>query len=361
MGWGTPPRALGPAPQCQVARRRRQAHETKPVSERWLCEVTFAGSTLRQPLTPIDSPALIRVVQDLPAESRWVYRCAVAVVAMTFVVMFAGAEVTSTNSGMAFTTWPDAYGHYFWPHDPDLAGVLEHSHRLFGTVLGLLAIALVVTVFRKDPRPIMRKLSLGLLGLIIVQGLLGGYRVLLNAEFPVLFPVLHGSLAHVVFALGGIVAYVGSLAWVPRSKEDSGQVRTGRRLAVFALITVVVQIILGVIMRHSESVTAKWTHISFAAFAGISVLVAAAHSLGRFGKIPGFTRTNRILLTLLGAQILLGLIALVVRRSKAASDTTMMKQATMVSLHVVVGASLLLAIAVLVARTYRNLVPRAVV
>ena len=273
--------------------------------------------------------------------------------------MFAGAEVTSTGSGMAFTTWPDAYGRYLWPDDPTLGGILEHTHRLLGALLGVFAILLVLMAFVKDRRPMMKKWAIALLVLICIQGLLGGYRVLLDKQFPVLFPVLHGTLAHFVFSVAGVCAYLSSMAFVPRAVEDAGVVRRSRKLAIFALVTVVFQITLGVILRHTDNNIAKWTHISFAAFAAIIVLVASAHSLGRFGKIPGFTRTNRIILVILAGQTLLGFVALVVRRPKLEADTSLMAQATVVSCHVVLGACLMLAMSVLVARSYNNLMPRS--
>jgi cytochrome c oxidase assembly protein subunit 15 len=288
-----------------------------------------------------------------------VYRCSIAILVLTFLLLFVGAEVTSTNSGMVFRTWPDANGEYLWPNNPTLSGILEHSHRLLGALVGLGAILLIIYVYRRDQRRLMRKLSIALLAGVVIQGMLGGARVRLDEEFPVLFPFLHGALAHLVFSLMGFVAFAGSLAWVPRAVENASHVRTARRLAVFAWITVFIQILLGVATRHSDSSAAKWSHICFALLASLSVLVAAAYSMGKFRSIPGFNRTNRTTLALLVAQIVLGFVALVVRRPKALSDTNLMGKASIVSLHVVIGSGLLLMLTIFVARSYRNLVPRA--
>ena len=306
-----------------------------------------------------DAVAEPTIDADLPPESPLVRRLAVTVVVTILVLMFAGAEVTSTNSGMAFTTWPDAYGHYLWPNDPTLGGVLEHSHRLLGALAGLAAIALLVAVWLLDRRRYMKWLSLGLLGLITAQGLLGGFRVWFDEHFPVLFPIIHGTFAHLVLAFSGLVASVASLAWMARSIAPAGKVRASRRFAVFSLLVLILQIVLGVVLRHSEDPVAKWSHIGFALVAAIAVLVASSYSLGRFGSIPGFTRLNRIILALLGCQLLLGFIALMLRRPKVENDTSRMIEATVVSAHVVVGAGLLLAVTLLVARSYRTLRPRA--
>jgi heme a synthase len=309
---------------------------------------------------PIDTPAAAApIVPDLPEPGRVVYRHAIGVLILTFLLLFLGAEVTSTNSGMAFRTWPDSDGRYLWPTHPTLSGILEHSHRLLGVLVGVGAILLLIHVRRLDRRPLMRKLSLWLLAGVALQGLLGGFRVLLNDHFPVLFPFLHGTLAHLVFSFMGFVAFAGSLAWVPRAVADAGHVGTARKMAVFAWVTVFGQILLGVATRHSNSDVAKWAHISFSLVASLAVLVAVSFSMGKFRSIPGFNRANRTTLAILVAQILLGFVALIVRRPKELADTHLMGKASMVSLHVVVGAWLLLMLTILVARSYRNLVPRA--
>ena len=300
-----------------------------------------------------------RSIPDLPDSNRLVYRAALVVVIVTAVLLLAGAEVTSTNSGMAFATWPDSDGELLWPNNPTLSRILEHSHRLIGALVGICAIVLVVLTFLRDPRPLMRKLSIALLLFVIIQGLLGGFRVKMNEQFPIFSPMLHGTLAQLLFSFMGFVAYAASMAWVPQAVEDGKEVRTARRLAVFSWICVFIQIFLGVLTRHGNYNSAKWAHISFAFLAAFAVLIAASYSLGKFGKISGFKRTNRTLLAVLVVQVVFGFITLMVRRPKDRSDTELMGKATLVSVHVVLGAGLLLLVTILVARSYRNLRPRA--
>ena len=70
---------------------------------------------------------------------------AAAVVAVA-PLLFVGGLVTSTNSGMAVPDWPNTFGSnmFLYPlgprAQPDV--YLEHSHRLFGTLVGLATLKL---------------------------------------------------------------------------------------------------------------------------------------------------------------------------------------------------------------------------
>jgi cytochrome c oxidase assembly protein subunit 15 len=273
--------------------------------------------------------------------------------------MKAGAMVTSTNSGMAFRTWPDSEGYWLWPENPALDGILEHGHRLLGQYVGLLSIVLVVWVFHRDQRPFMKRSVALLLGLVILQGLLGGYRVLLDAQIPFAFAIVHGILAHVVLALAAYVAFGVSMAWVSRSIEPAAKVRTMRKLASLSMLLVFLQVVLGVVFRHTENPYAKWIHVGFALFVSLAILIAIGYSMGNFNSVPGFGRMNRISLALLVLQVLVGFVTLVVRAPKAAANTESLGRAAIQSAHVILGASLFLLATILVARSYRNLVPRA--
>ena len=306
-----------------------------------------------------DSPAVAaNNVASLPPEGRGLYRCVLWLIVMTFVLIKAGAMVTSTNSGMAFSTWPHADGYWLWPKDVNLGGALEHSHRLIGVFVGLWCIGLVVWVFRVDNRPFVRKLVLALFGLVCVQGLLGRQRIVLDAEFPFLYPVLHGTLAQVVLGIAAVLAFAVSTAWVSQTIAHAKPVRTLRRMAIVSLVFVFLQIFVGVVLRHTESGHAKWIHVFFALVVALTLLITVAYSMGRFNTVPGFKRMNRICIIVLACQVLLGFITLLVRRPKALADTESMGRAAIQSAHVVLGATLFMMATILVARSYRNLVPR---
>ena len=65
----------------------------------------------------------------------WVHRFAVLTAGATLVLIFVGALVTSTGSGLAVPDWPLSFGQVF---PPMVGGVLfEHGHRLVAACVGL--------------------------------------------------------------------------------------------------------------------------------------------------------------------------------------------------------------------------------
>lgn len=294
----------------------------------------------------------------LPPLGKGLSRFSIGLVVAIFLLIKLGAMVTSTNSGMVFSTWPDAHGYWLWPKGAALDGALEHAHRWLGVIVGIQAIGLLVWVFRRDQRRNIKVWTVALLLLIVVQGLMGGLRILQNTNYPFLFAVIHGILAHVVLCLAAYVSYCVSTAWISRSIEDAGKVKAMRFLAVSALLMVTFQVVLGVVFRHTENIHAKWIHIGFALFVALAMLVAFSYCMGNFSTVPGFRRMSRVSLTILGAQILLGFVTLLVRRPKAEADTESLGRAAIQSAHVVLGALLFVVATILVARSYRNLAPR---
>src|SRR6266567_2784898 len=121
-----------------------------------------------------------------PQLSAWPHRLAVALALVTFPVIWVGGLVTTYDAGMAVPDWPGTYGYnlFRYPWQTWLAGpwdlFIEHGHRLLGATAGLLSIALVAVVLLTDRRPWLIASSLGALGLVIAQGVLGGARVLFD-------------------------------------------------------------------------------------------------------------------------------------------------------------------------------------
>ena len=128
---------------------------------------------------------------------------ALLLVCATFPLIWVGGLVTTFDAGMAVPDWPNTYNYnmfaypvrdwFFGPWDL----FVEHGHRLLGSLAGLVAIALVVVTVRNEPRRWVQRLSFVLLGLVIVQGLLGGARVLLDERF---IAKIHGCLGPAFFA-----------------------------------------------------------------------------------------------------------------------------------------------------------------
>lgn len=174
------------------------------------------------------------------------------VFAASLVVVYAGGFTTTIGAGMVFLDWPLSNGSLNppgWVTDTDM--LAEHSHRLTGMVTGLLTIGLVLAMYRYEPRAWLRRLSYLSFGLVMAQGLLGGLRVLLVST-----PLanIHGVLAQLYVCSLAAVA-VGASAWwrllpLELNPKESLAWRFERRWGVALTLLIIVQLIVGSVMRH---------------------------------------------------------------------------------------------------------------
>src|SRR4029078_7058142 len=77
----------------------------------------------------------------------------------TFPLIFMGGLVTSHEAGMSVPDWPNSWGYNMFLFTPRLCmcGIFyEHTHRLMGTVVGMLAIALVLVAWLTKNPPRVR-------------------------------------------------------------------------------------------------------------------------------------------------------------------------------------------------------------
>ena len=91
-----------------------------------------------------------------------------------------GGLVTSHGAGMSVPDWPNSYGYNMFTFPPSkwVGGIFyEHTHRLMGTVVGMLSIALTIAAWKLESRRWVRWLAAAILGAVIFQGVLGGLRV----------------------------------------------------------------------------------------------------------------------------------------------------------------------------------------
>jgi cytochrome c oxidase assembly protein subunit 15 len=205
------------------------------------------------------------------------HRLAVALVMVTFPLIWIGGLVTTYEAGMAVPDWPNTYGYnlFLYPWQTWLAGpwdlFIEHGHRLWASLTGLLTIALVVAEWRYDDRRWARWLAVGALAAVIGQGVLGGLRVRMD---DVLFARIHGCVGPAFFALVVAIAVVTSARW--RSAAAPREIPKGDRLRLLAVATTALaylQLVLGSALRHMP-VTA--TPRDFRAAVLFHVLVAVA-------------------------------------------------------------------------------------
>lgn len=125
-----------------------------------------------------------------------------------FLLLIAGALVTSTGSGLAVPDWPLSYGKLM---PPMVGGILyEHGHRLIAATVSFLVGLQIAVVFFGGARPLLKKLSVLAFGAILAQAVLGGLTVLFL--LPPAVSSAHAGLAQIVFALCAVIALLAAPA-----------------------------------------------------------------------------------------------------------------------------------------------------
>lgn len=288
---------------------------------------------------------------------RGPFRLAVGVMVAMAATVLKGALTTSTGSGMAYPDWPLSNGQVM-PETSytTVPGFLEHFHRLAAATTGLLALALALWLqLGFAGRIAGRTIATAWIGgfLILAQGVIGGVGVLKNT--PALTSVVHGTLAQLVFATFALLAYQLTDRYRATAPLPDVAPGTGRRIAVAAVVLMVVQTVLGAIGRHTNSGHAIWTHAGHALVVFFVATIATAIAVGKLGAAPGIRSLSRWIVVLLMTQIALGFVVLAVRNPKGKSEDNVddLGVAFTISMHVVIGAALTVLLATLAAHVFR--------
>ncbi|MCW5551374.1 MAG: COX15/CtaA family protein [Verrucomicrobiae bacterium] len=246
----------------------------------------------------------------------WLHRFAVLTALFTLALLGVGGLVTSHGVGMAVPDWPNTYGYnmFLFPISKWVGGIFyEHTHRLVASFVGLLTAMLAVWLWVVETKGRTRKIGalvilgvlllmgglmgvrehkvfLGLAGVaaagmcfsiyqfqrdgyelrwlgvlalatVILQGVLGGMRVVLYKDE---LGIFHATLAQLFFALICGVALLTSSWWrrnVPlspsqtksRSKAAAFVSRNLRSLLLATTAVILLQLVLGATMRHQHA------------------------------------------------------------------------------------------------------------
>jgi len=235
---------------------------------------------------------------------------AVCIACLTFALLCSGGLVTSHDAGMAVPDWPNTFGYnmFLFPFSRWVGGIFfEHTHRLIASTVGLcvailaaclwgyetkgparwmgiggvaavlvglgtLAVILAQLGVQRNPiilslatfaifliifslwqfsqnRTAYRWLGLAAFWAVILQGILGGLRVVLIQDH---IGILHALLAQTFFVGISLLAVTLSRPFLEKRWADFAPHLTLRRCAFVATGLIFFQLLLGATMRHEH-------------------------------------------------------------------------------------------------------------
>ncbi len=186
--------------------------------------------------------------------SPWLHRFSVLTAFCTLFLICVGGIVTSKGVGMAVPDWPNTYGYnmFLFPFSKWVGGIFyEHTHRLVASGVGLMTTVLAAWIWLSEKRRWLRVLGIVAFFAVILQGVLGGLRVVLIKDE---LGIFHGTLAHLFFCLLVLISLFTSRWWT--SGKVFGSLETLlnlRRRIVIALCLIFGQLVLGATMRHQHA------------------------------------------------------------------------------------------------------------
>lgn len=315
------------------------------------------------------------------------HRIAQLTTGATLLLIFMGGLVTSHGAGMSVPDWPNSYGYNMFTFPPSrwIGGIFyEHTHRLMGTVVGLLTIVLTVIAWAKENRLWVRWLATAALVVVILQGVLGGLRVIWDKLD---LAIVHACVAQAFLCLVASIATASSRWWLTTGKDNTPDGNGLIGLCIACVVAVFAQLVLGALMRHYgaglaipdfplnygrllpptdqaalESANQQRVGLQLTGVSLGQIWLHFAHRLGAvivtillLVTVRRATATSDrairtpavMLLFLLAVQITLGILTVLWR-----------KPADVASLHVVVGAHILMSSFVLLLRTARIYSPK---
>jgi cytochrome c oxidase assembly protein subunit 15 len=272
----------------------------------------------------------------------------------TVVLLAWGAVVTSIEAGLAVPDWPTSFKSMdplnplpgWWAIPSILA---EHGHRLMGMIVGACTLILSVWTWATDSRKWMKGVALGALLLVIVQGVLGGLRVVwISLDLA----VVHACIAQLYFSTLAAMLLFTSRFWLEASEvlEERAETTSLRRLSMATAAMVYLQIILGALLRHpGAGVDALLVSLhvlgAFVVFCLVFMLVKTARAASQGSVAP--SRLAHGIAGVLILQVCLGMFALLVTFYDMGVGRSL-TQVVLNTAHMVVGAVLLATLVTLV-------------
>ena len=180
----------------------------------------------------------------------WLHRYATFIAVCTFLLIMAGALVTSNDAGLSVPDWPTSFGSFRMPRM--VGGVkFEHGHRMIAGTVGILTIILALWIWRQESRRWVKWVAFAAVMAVLAQALLGGITVLFY--LPVAISTAHATLGQIFFCLAASLAFFTSAGW--RWDEPKGEDTARPHLRQYTPIlsgVILLQFILGAVYRHSK-------------------------------------------------------------------------------------------------------------
>lgn len=268
------------------------------------------------------------------ARSTVNWPCVVAwlLVSTTALLLSFGALVTTYDAAMAVPDWPGTFGHnmflyplgdWFWgPWDL----FLEHGHRLLGATAGMLSLLLAAIIFRRPTSPALRWLVVAAVVLVVVQGALGGLRVILDDKT---VAKVHACTGPLFFAVATAIAVLaGRTGRGGTTGQGDPGVRdpvttveppgapipswaVGASLPTVLAVAAYLQLVAGAQLRHADATLAPATFrwmvaIHLAGAAAVTVLSALTVVAWQPHESRAARRWSMVILGMVTGQLLLG-------------------------------------------------------
>lgn len=285
--------------------------------------------------------------QSSASERDWTWRrrFSLLTVFATVLLICWGGVVTSIGAGMAFPDWPTSLGSYnlinpvdeWWAVPAYLA---EHGHRLVASLVGIMTVILAAWTWWSDPRAWMRKLGVAAVVLVVVQGVLGGLRVLWVS---IDLAAVHACVAQIFFAVVVAMTVFTTETWRrQRGILPSGAPHSRLKKLVYGTTAVIyLQIVLGALLRHTGGgVSAGFTaiHVTGAFVVVGLVLAVFIVTEKHFDDVPVVRRAVWSLFGAMALQFALGLAALLVMLYEGPQGGVTLTPVLLTVAHLVVGA-----------------------
>jgi heme a synthase len=266
------------------------------------------------------------------------HRLALVTWMATLVLVVFGGLVTNTGSALAVPDWPTTFGHnmFLYPWSAMVGGIFyEHSHRLLGALVGLLTLGLAAVLWPVGGR--LRLAGLVALAIVIVQGVLGGLRVVLLQSG---LAIVHGCLAQIFLALLAVLVLV---TWPGVAAPTAALERTTRTLAMTTAGLVYLQIVFGALLTH-----AGWLQLHLTGALAVFVVAPMLTARLRRNGDPVAARVALGFTVLLVVQLALGAGSLIARSvpDLAASLALALPVAHRLAAGLILAAAVVLAVRV---------------